>query len=114
MRVAIVGSRNFSQPERVREFIIDLGPGVEIVSGGARGVDTWAEEAARECRLTVKVFPADWSKGKGAGFTRNHDIVNYADVVVAFWDGQSRGTAHTIQIAREACKWVEVIKNETT
>lgn len=114
MKVAIVGSRNFPDPERVRAVvraILAKHPGTEIVSGGARGVDSWAEEEARAQGAPVRVFPADWDRhGKRAGFLRNKDIVAHADHVVAFWDGESKGTQHTMNLAREAGKLAMVVR----
>jgi len=83
----------------------------EIISGGARGADTLAEMYARHRALPVKVFPAEWDKyGKSAGFRRNADIVKNSDIIVAFWDGKSKGTKHTIDLARRYFKEVKIIK----
>ena len=109
MRVAIVGSRNYSDPERVRAYVRKLPPNTVVVSGGARGVDTWAVEEAKLHLFETVVFPADWNKwGKSAGYVRNITIVENADRVVAFWDGGSRGTMHTIRLAHKYKKPVEV------
>ena len=52
--------------------------------------------------IPILVLPADWNKyGKGAGFIRNKDIWDNADFGVAFWDGESKGTAHSFNIARK-------------
>ena len=52
--------------------------------------------------LTAVIFPAEWKKyGKRAGYIRNHDIIKNSDHVVAFWDGKSRGTLHSIELARD-------------
>lgn len=110
MKVAIVGSRSYPELDRVREFVRLLGPEVEIVSGGARGVDLAAELEARANQMKVRIFPADWSKGRMAGYMRNHDIVNYADVIVAFWDGKSRGTMHTVSLGKTAGKYTVIIE----
>lgn len=107
MKVAIVGSRDYPDMEQVVDFVFQLPDGTEVVSGGARGVDSWAADTAKSTLLDleVRVFPADWNRhGKSAGYIRNQQIVDYADCVVAFWDGKSRGTAHTIKLAREADK----------
>lgn len=107
--VAIVGSREFPDLDVVREYVRRLPEEVEVVSGGARGVDTAAEEEAHDRQMPVKVFPAEWDKhGKGAGFIRNRDIVKAADFVVAFWDGESRGTRHTIREAVRQGKPMDV------
>jgi len=69
----------------------------EVVSGGARGVDQLGEELGRLLSLPVKRFPAAWSKlGKVAGLTRNKQMAEYADALIAVWDGASRGTGHMI------------------
>lgn len=110
MKIAIVGSRDYRSPATVTDYVAALPVDTIIVSGGARGVDTWAERAARARGLAVEIYPANWDKyGKRAGFVRNHDIVKAADKIVAFWDGQSRGTAHSIQCARTLNKELEII-----
>lgn len=110
MKVAIVGSREYARMDKVCDFVRSLPAGTTVVSGGARGVDSVAEEIAIRCGLDVVVFRADWNGlGKRAGFARNKTIVEAADRVVAFWDGVSRGTAHTINLARKVGKPVEVI-----
>jgi len=109
VRLAIVGSRYFPYPWMVEQYLRRKSFD-ELVSGGAKGVDTWAAIYAKRQSRDFKVFPADWeAHGKMAGFLRNHDIVDYATDVVAFWYGESRGTAHTIKLAREAGKLREVI-----
>jgi len=109
MKIAIVGSRDYPTRSEVEAFVYVLPQDTEIVSGGARGVDTWAQLAAVKRGLKVTIFKAAWHiHGKGAGFWRNHDIVAYADKIVAFWDGESRGTAHTIQLAKDASKPVDI------
>jgi hypothetical protein len=109
-RIAIVGSRNFSKPELVFNFVKQLSEDTVIVSGGARGVDTWAELAAKKRGLGLLVFPAEWDKyGKRAGYLRNITIVENCDKVVAFWDGQSRGTQHTVSIAKSKNIPVKII-----
>jgi lactate dehydrogenase-like 2-hydroxyacid dehydrogenase len=74
----------------------------EIVSGKARGVDTIGEQWAKENNIPVVEFPANWKKyGKRAGYLRNEQMAEYADALVAVWDGSSKGTAHMIRIAEE-------------
>jgi hypothetical protein len=104
MKIAIVGSRTYSDLKAVRDFVLSLPGGSTVVTGGAKGVDTVAELAALErADLDVEIYPAEWKRyGKSAGYRRNFDIVRAADEVVAFWDGTSRGTAHTIRLARAA------------
>lgn len=108
MKIAIVGSRDFPNMQLVIDYVKGLPPGTIVVSGGARGVDRTAAVTAHEAGLVVVEYRADWTKGKGAGFERNRLIVAQADRVVAFWDGQSRGTLDTIEKARKAGKPVQV------
>jgi predicted Rossmann fold nucleotide-binding protein DprA/Smf involved in DNA uptake len=108
-RVAIVGSRNYPYLHRVIAYVQDLPAGTTVVSGGAIGVDIAAETAAYKRGLGVVLYPADWvGLGRGAGFARNRKIVADSDRVVAFWNGVSLGTAHTIKLAREVGKPVLV------
>ena len=78
-----------------------------IVSGGAKGADSLAEKYATANGIEIKVFPAEWSKyGKSAGPIRNKQMLDYisdgADsLVIAFWNGKSRGTKNTIDNARK-------------
>jgi len=113
MKVAVVGSRDFpdlAKVEAVMDEIIQNELHIEIVSGGARGVDQEAERIARGWSTKVIVIPAEWDKfGKGAGMIRNRQIVELADRVIAFWDGESPGTRNTIGTALKAKKNLEVI-----
>lgn len=100
-KIAVVGSRDGINPEAVYDFIDKLDPLTNVVvSGGARGVDTYAAERANERGIRVIEIRPNWNKyGRGAGFLRNKEIVKASDDVVAFWNGQSRGTEHTIEQA---------------
>lgn len=102
MRIAIAGSRDFKDLEWVDDFFNHL-PDTEviIVSGGARGVDQRAESAARQKGIECNIYLPDWKQfGKGAGNIRNRTIIDNSDILVAFWDGVSRGTEHAIGYAR--------------
>lgn len=101
-RVGIVGSREFAPLSLVCELVASLPSGVCVVSGAARGVDSVAASSARKCGLNVVEFAADWSRGRSAGMERNSDIIKNAHVVIAFWDGSSKGTAHSIQLAHRS------------
>lgn len=83
---------------------------VEIVSGTARGADRLGERFAHEFGCKLKQFPADWSKGRQAGMLRNIEMGNYADALVAFWDGKSRGTKFMIDYAKKKKLKVKVIR----
>jgi hypothetical protein len=109
--IAIVGSRDFPDLDRVRRFVRSLRPDVVVVSGGAGGVDSAAICEARARGLAVEVFTPDWTHfGRAAGAIRNRQIVERADRVVAFWDGVSKGTKITIDLAQLARKPVEIIR----
>ena len=99
MKVAVIGSRNLT----VANLEKYLPSGVtEIVSGGARGVDTSAREYARAHGLPCTEFLPEYGKyGRAAPLKRNLQIIEYADLVLAFWDGESRGTAYVIRKCRE-------------
>lgn len=112
-RVAIVGSREWKvilddngntigqNLEDIWEFVGSLPPDVTIISGGARGVDSAAVDAAKHFGMAYKVWKADWNKyGKSAGFIRNLEIVRDSDIIIAFWDGYSKGTNHVITQAK--------------
>ena len=113
MRMAIVGSRDFRRLDKVRQFVADLSLDTTIVSGYARGVDRTAEDAARLRGMRVISIPPQWNTyGKQAGFVRNREIVAHADELVAFWDGKSKGTAHSINLAQRKGIPVLVIDEE--
>ena len=109
MKIAVVGSRDFPDMELVRAFVRSLPKDTVIISGGARGVDRTAEEEAKKLGMVTEIYPADWqTHGKKAGFLRNKQMVDAADRIVAFHDGVSRGTLHTINLAKAADKPVEI------
>ena len=107
MKIAIIGSRNI--------FIDDLGKYLpenvtEIVSGGAKGVDKCARKYAENHNIKITEFLPEYSKyGKAAPLKRNVQIIEYADEVMAFWDGKSRGTKHVIDTCKKLGKKVSVV-----
>lgn len=110
MRVAIVGSRDYPDLGDVVAYVRALPGDTVIISGGARGVDRVAEHAAFQRGMTTRIYPAEWERyGKQAGYRRNQQIVADADRLVAFHDGVSRGTQHSIDLARAASKPTLVI-----
>jgi hypothetical protein len=103
--VCIFGSRDWPGPDSlIRDEVTRLAQSTVVVVGGARGVDTKAEDFARQRGLTVRRFNADWATGKGAGFDRNSRMVEASDCGIAFWDGKSPGTRDTIRKFGDAGK----------
>lgn len=102
MKTIIAGGRDIDDFALVKEAVAESGFEItEVVSGKAPGVDSLGEQWARENDIPVKEFPADWdTHGKQAGPMRNRQMAQYADALVAIWDGQSRGTSNMIQNAR--------------
>jgi hypothetical protein len=106
MKVAVIGSRNL--------VVQDLGKylpeeTMEIVSGGAKGIDTCAREYALAKGLKLTEFLPDYKRyGRGAPLKRNLQIIDYADCVLAFWDGQSRGTKFVIEHCKAQNKPVRI------
>lgn len=110
MIVAIVGSRAFNDFDYMMKSIqgeiriVDID---KIISGGAKGADKLAEKVADFFDIPIKIFHAEWDKyGKSAGYKRNILIVNEVDIVIAFWDGKSKGTQHTMKLAEENKKGI--------
>lgn len=95
MKVAVIGSRGL-QVDNLEKYLPENT--TEIVSGGAVGVDTSAKEYARSCSLKLTEFLPEYGKyGRSAPLRRNIEIIEYADTVLAFWDGKSRGTEFVIR-----------------
>lgn len=90
-----------------------LGDITEVVSGNARGADEMGEWWASENGIQIKLFPANWSKfGKAAGPIRNEEMAKYADCLVAFWDGKSKGTSNMLDLAEKYGLHIEVVLSE--
>lgn len=105
MKVIIAGGRYFEDYKELCFFcdkVLQNRINIEIVSGGARGADTLGEKYALERDYNVKRFSAAWSKfGRSAGVIRNAEMAKYATVLIAFWDGKSRGTRSMINLAEK-------------
>lgn len=120
MRVIIAGSRDFWDYSLLKSECIKIftqlkeegfntkRPNIEIVSGTANGADTLGEKLAHEYYLGLKEFPANWNlHGKRAGYLRNEQMAEYAKddeelgVLIAFWNGESKGTKHMIDLANK-------------
>jgi len=112
MKTIIAGSRTILDYDLVYNAIYEA-PWVitEVVSGGAPGVDTLGEKAAAAFGIPVKVFPADWKQYKrAAGPIRNQQMADYAEALIAIWDGESSGTADMIRRAKQMKLRVHVVK----
>lgn len=104
MRVIVAGGRGFDDYTLLSEELDclygKLASQMIVVSGGAKGADKLGERYAEENSLTVNKFPADWDKyGKSAGYRRNAEMATHSEVLIAFWDGKSKGTSHMIDLA---------------
>ena len=138
VRIIIAGSRDFSNYDllvnSVNNVIFDLecrnaetGIGnrsrveernqIKIISGRARGADKYGEQFAEERDYEVVVFPADWDGlGKRAGYVRNAEMAKFAiadgnfGVLIAFWDGKSKGTKHMIDLAEKYGLEVHIVR----
>jgi len=110
MKVAVIGGRDFNDYSLMNEVLSKIDISL-LVSGGAKGADRLAEKYALEKSIPTKVFKADWDRhGKSAGYIRNYNIILEADMVVAFWDGISKGTKHGIDLAEKYKKDLLLIK----
>lgn len=103
MKAIIAGSRTIADYAEVERAVEASGINVTVVvSGGARGVDKMGERWAKEHRADVALFIPDWNRiGKKAALVRNGEMADYADALIAVWDGESRGTWHMIKVAKE-------------
>lgn len=108
MKVAIIGSRSLVVNNLEKYLPADT---TEVVSGGAIGIDRCARSYAQRNGLKLTEFLPDYETyGKYAPLKRNLDIIDYADVVYAFWDGTSNGTSFVIDNCRKKGKKVRVFK----
>lgn len=116
-RLIIAGGRDFDNGQLMLDTLNQLinsgkldSKNLEIVCGEAKGADTWGKRIALGNGIPVKSFPANWSlHGNSAGYKRNEEMAVYADGLLAFHDGNSRGTGHMINLANQhkLDVWVE-------
>jgi hypothetical protein len=107
IKVGIVGVRKYDNYNEFKKLLEEILTNLEIsvstvVSGGAKGIDTLAEKWAKENNIPVIIHKPDYSKYPGyyAPIVRNEFIVDDAELIIAFWDGKSKGTKNTIDITR--------------
>ena len=100
MKIIVAGGRDFNNYPVLNKILSDyINPLFDIViSGDARGADMLGAQWAAQHNVPIQHFPAYWRQyGKSAGFIRNAEMGEHADMLIAFWDGQSKGTAHMIK-----------------
>lgn len=106
MKIAVIGSRNLTVNDLGKYLTEDV---TEIVSGGAKGIDLCAREYARVNKIKLTEFLPEYEKyGRGAPLKRNLQIIDYADLILAFWDGKSKGTKYVIDNCKKRNKKVSV------
>lgn len=109
MKLAVTGSRSWNDAERLRQCLesvmIEFGFDT-LIHGNARGADSIAEKWAIENKVSMEVYSPDYSRfdGKVAPLRRNDQIVEACDILVAFWDGESKGTLYTFRKGMESGK----------
>lgn len=114
-KLIVAGGRDFDDYELLAATLMQVAEeagdtyDISIVTGMAEGADTLAFQFASLNGVRKYEFPADWSRGKGAGFIRNQRMAEFADGLLAFWDGQSKGTAHMIKTMQQLGKRVHVV-----
>ena len=104
MQTIIAGSRNLEDYNLVIEAVSKAPwePTV-VVSGGAKGIDSLAEQWAVATGIPCEKYPANWKKyGRAAGPIRNKEMAEKAEALIAIWDGKSNGTKNMIALARKA------------
>ncbi len=108
MKVAVIGSRSIGYVDLEKYLPPETD---EIVSGGAKGVDSCARRYAIEHGIKLTEFLPDYGRyGRGAPLRRNDEIVAYAEMVLAFWDGESTGTQYVVKKCRAMGREVKVYK----
>ena len=114
MKLIIAGSRTLTDYQRLCQVLApDRHHITEVLHGGARGADQLGFRWAVRHHVRSRCFAAAWKRfGKSAGVRRNHQMAQAGDVLIAFWDGQSPGTAHMVQCMRQLGKPVVVIRTD--
>jgi len=114
MKVIVAGSRTFNNYALLKATLDELNEqeDIEIVSGTARGADTMGEQWAKENNKIIHRFKPDWSIGKSAGIKRNIEMAQFSDAAIIFWDGQSVGSKHMIDFAKQRGLKVKVVRYE--
>lgn len=96
--VCINGSRSIKELN-ISSYLSSDYPAA-VVAGGAKGVDTIARDWTKSHHIEYVEYPAQWHiYGKSAGIVRNHEMVDFADELISFWDTKSSGTLEAIKYA---------------
>lgn len=116
-RVIIAGGRKFNNYSLLKEkcdnILSNIDDRIAIVCGCADGADLLGEKYAKEKDYIVHYYPANWKLyGKGAGMIRNKEMAENAEALIAFWDGESKGTKAMIEIAKNKNLKVRIINYE--
>lgn len=107
MKLLIAGSRSITEFDLEKYITEDIDT---ILSGGACGIDTLAEEFADKNRLSKIILRPKYNRyGKCAPLKRNEELVHIADELLIIWDGKSKGTLHTINYAKKLNKKLTII-----
>mgnify|MGYP001766150652 CR=1 FL=1 len=116
-KLIVAGGRDFNDYETLSHVLFELSENeyaneaISIVSGMAKGADALGFKFAKENNIQLYQFPADWKRyPRSAGYMRNADMGLFADGLLAFWDGKSKGTAHMIRFMQAANKPVHIIR----
>lgn len=113
MNLGIIGSRNFNNYRLLYKTILSLlklNDIKNIISGGAKGADSLGEKFADDNKINKIIFYPEWNKyGKKAGYLRNINIVENSDYIIAFWNGKSKGTEHSINLAKKYNKKIKIV-----
>ena len=111
MKIAVIGSRNFTDQDILYRELNDIKDKIELViSGGASGTDTLAENWAVVNNIPVKIIKPDWENyGRSAGIVRNKQIIESCEYCYAFWDEKSKGTLFGINYCKKILKPIKII-----
>ena len=111
IKILVCGSRSFDNETFVENYLFKFfeylknkieNIDIIIISGMAKGPDLFAVNFAKKYNYEVEKYPADWEKhGKSAGYIRNKEMVEISDIVISFWDGISKGTLNSIELAKK-------------
>jgi predicted Rossmann fold nucleotide-binding protein DprA/Smf involved in DNA uptake len=111
MRVAVIGSKEFTDYSQLKSVIDSISGISVIISGGVLGTDTLARKYAHRHNIKFLEFSPDFKKhGNEAKHIRDRLIVEHCEKIIAFWDGECEGTKYTMDFAKQQGKPVKVIK----